>query len=105
MTNTTGYGSNFFRKYIDILNEQNSQALQDFMAMNPPASTAQVTGGKVMSFRTKDGAMASKNAYAKLSPEEKKIADNYLRTKDKPGAGLSQASQNQIAKDVGKGRG
>ncbi len=104
MTNTTGYGPNFFRKYIDILNEQQSKALQDFMAMNPPATTAQ-GGGDTMRFRSKDAAMASKNAYAKLSPEEKKIADEYLRTKDKPGAGTSQATQNQIAGDLRKGRG
>ena len=40
-----------------------------------------------MRFRSKNAAMASKNAYAKLSPEEKKIANKYLRTKDKPGVG------------------
>ena len=54
--------------------------------MNPPATTAQA-GAEVMRFRSKNAAMASKNAYAKLSPEEKKIANKYLRTKDKPGVG------------------
>ena len=61
-------------------------ALQDVIAMNPPATTAQA-GAEVMRFRSKNAAMASKNAYAKLSPEEKKIANKYLRTKDKPGIG------------------
>lgn len=84
-------------KMIDIIiNEEHSKALQDFMAMNPPAITAQ-TGADIMRFRSKDAAMASKNAYAKLSPEEKKIADEYLRTKDKAGV-----SQN--AKDLGMQR-
>ena len=100
MSNTTGYGPNFLENISRFLMNSN-QSTTRFYGMNP-ATTAQAE--VIQCVLDQRCPMASKNAYAKLSPEEKKIADEYLRTKDKPEGNIPY-TKNPIAGDLRKGRG
>ena len=80
-----------FDKHLKKTNEnfdldEASQAFDDVLDMNPPNLIKQASGDNTPEIRrrTKGAAMASKNAYAKLRGDEKKEADEYLKTKDKP---------------------
>jgi hypothetical protein len=70
----------------DVELDEASQAFDDVLDMNPPNLIKQASGDNTPEIRrrTKGAAMASKNAYAKLRGDEKKEADEYLKTKDKP---------------------